>query len=142
MSDAEELGVDLERLVLWPEQSRMARAALKWSIEDAAAAADVSRWTVLRFGRYRRDVKPELAFAFRPVATIRACGHSAYLRRPDAGAVVRPRSPGGNKACPTQPSGCLSRSSHRLPDALDKGRGVLPAAFNPKIQHGFGGMSN
>jgi transcriptional regulator with XRE-family HTH domain len=38
----------------------MARAALEWSLEDAAAAAGVSRRTVLRFERYHRDVKPEL----------------------------------------------------------------------------------
>jgi transcriptional regulator with XRE-family HTH domain len=43
----------------------MARAALEWSLEDAAAAAGVSRRTVLRFERYHRDVKPELIEALR-----------------------------------------------------------------------------
>jgi transcriptional regulator with XRE-family HTH domain len=38
----------------------MARAALEWSLEDAAAAAGVSRRTVLRFERNHRDVRPEL----------------------------------------------------------------------------------
>ena len=43
----------------------MARAALEWSLEDAAAAAGVSRRTVLRFGRYHRDVKPDMIEAVR-----------------------------------------------------------------------------
>lgn len=43
----------------------MARAALEWSLEDAAAAAEVSRRTVLRFERYHRDVTPELIQALR-----------------------------------------------------------------------------
>ena len=43
----------------------MARAALEWSLEDAAAAAGVSRRTVLRFERYHRDVKPQLIEALR-----------------------------------------------------------------------------
>jgi transcriptional regulator with XRE-family HTH domain len=43
----------------------MARAALGWSLEDAAAAAGVNRRTVLRFERYHRDVKPELIQALR-----------------------------------------------------------------------------
>lgn len=38
----------------------MARAALNWSLEEAAAAAGVSRRTVLRFERDHRDIKPEL----------------------------------------------------------------------------------
>jgi transcriptional regulator with XRE-family HTH domain len=66
----------------------MARAALEWSLEDAAAAAGVSRRTVLRFERYHRDVKPELVEALR----------RAYLEAgirfldtgPDAGAVIPP----------------------------------------------------
>ena len=43
----------------------MARAALEWSLEDAAKAAGVSRRTVLRFERYHSDVKPELIEALR-----------------------------------------------------------------------------
>lgn len=42
----------------------MARAALERSLEDAAAAG-VSRRTVLRFERHHRDVKPELIEALR-----------------------------------------------------------------------------
>lgn len=41
----------------------MARAALEWLLEDAAAATGVSRRTVLRFERYRRDVNAELTEA-------------------------------------------------------------------------------
>ena len=43
----------------------MARAALQWSLEDAAAAAGVSRRTVLRFERNHRDVQPEKVAAIR-----------------------------------------------------------------------------
>lgn len=43
----------------------MARAALSWSLEAAAAAAGVSRRTVLRFERDHRDIKPELIRAIR-----------------------------------------------------------------------------
>lgn len=64
----------------------MARAALEWSLEDAAAAAGVSRRTVLRFERYHRDVKPEL------IAALRRAYEGAGLRfvdsGQDAGAVV------------------------------------------------------
>ena len=49
-----------EEPVFRPEQSRMARAALNWSLEEAAEAAGVSRRTVLRFERDHRDIKPEL----------------------------------------------------------------------------------
>lgn len=66
----------------------MARAALEWSLEDAAAAAGVSRRTVLRFERYHRDVKPELLEAIRRAyeeAGVRFLDHG-----PDAGAVVPP----------------------------------------------------
>ena len=43
----------------------MARAALNWSLEEAAEAAGVSRRTVLRFERDHRDIKPELVQAIR-----------------------------------------------------------------------------
>lgn len=66
----------------------MARAALEWSLEDAAAAAGVSRRTVLRFERYHRDVKPEL------IETVRRAYEAAGIRfldeGPDEGAVVPP----------------------------------------------------
>jgi transcriptional regulator with XRE-family HTH domain len=43
----------------------MARAALQWSLEDAAEAAGISRRSVLRFERGHRDIKPELIQAIR-----------------------------------------------------------------------------
>lgn len=43
----------------------MARAALNWSLEQAAEAAQASRRTVLRFERDHRDIKPELVQAIR-----------------------------------------------------------------------------
>lgn len=82
-------GVDLERPALRPEQSRMARAALEWSLEDAAAAAGLSRRTVLRFERHHRDVKPPL------VESLRRAYEAAGLRfldeGEDAGGVVPPQ---------------------------------------------------
>jgi transcriptional regulator with XRE-family HTH domain len=57
----------------------MARAALEWSLEDAAAAAGVSRRTVLRFERYHRDVKPEL------IEALRRAYEGAGVRFVDAG---------------------------------------------------------
>ncbi|MEA3049946.1 MAG: hypothetical protein QOG84_1782 [Sphingomonadales bacterium] len=66
----------------------MARAALEWSLEEAAKAAGVSRRTVLRFERYHRDVKPEL------IETLRRAYEAAGVRfldaGADAGAVVPP----------------------------------------------------
>jgi transcriptional regulator with XRE-family HTH domain len=66
----------------------MARAALEWSLEDAAAAAGVSRRTVLRFERYHRDVKPDLIEALR--RAYEAVGVRFLNAGPDAGAVVPP----------------------------------------------------
>jgi transcriptional regulator with XRE-family HTH domain len=67
----------------------MARAALQWSLEDAAAAAGVSRRTVLRFERDHRDVKPEL------IAELRRAYEELDVRfidsGADAGGVVPPR---------------------------------------------------
>lgn len=50
---------------LQPAQSRMARAALSWSIETAAEAAGVSTRTILRFEKGQRDIKAELIQALR-----------------------------------------------------------------------------
>ena len=80
-------GVELERPALPPDQSRMARAALEWSLEDAAAAG-VSRRTALRFERYHRDVTPELIKALR--RAYEAAGVRFLDQGPDAGAVVPP----------------------------------------------------
>jgi len=66
----------------------MARAALEWSLEDAAAAADVSRRTVLRFERYHREVKPELIDALR--RAYEGVGVRFLDAGPDAGGVVPP----------------------------------------------------
>jgi transcriptional regulator with XRE-family HTH domain len=66
----------------------MARAALEWSLEDAAAAAGVSRRTVLRFERYHRDVKPELIEALR--RAYETAGVRFVDAGPDSGAVVPP----------------------------------------------------
>jgi transcriptional regulator with XRE-family HTH domain len=66
----------------------MARAALEWSLEDAAAAAGVSRRTVLRFERYHRDVKPELIAALR--RTYEGVGARFLDAGPDTGGVVPP----------------------------------------------------
>lgn len=41
-----------------PDQSRMARAALKWSLTDLAAAASVGRATAARF-ELGQQVEPE-----------------------------------------------------------------------------------
>ena len=66
----------------------MARAALEWSLEDAAQAAGVSRRTVLRFERNHRDVKPDL------VRALRVAYEEAEVRfldtGDDAGGVVPP----------------------------------------------------
>jgi transcriptional regulator with XRE-family HTH domain len=64
----------------------MARAALEWSLEDAAAAAGVSRRTVLRFERYHRDVKPDLIEALR--RAYEAAGVRFLDTGADAGGVV------------------------------------------------------
>jgi transcriptional regulator with XRE-family HTH domain len=66
----------------------MARAALEWSLEDAAAAAGVSRRTVLRFERYHRDVKPELIEALR--RAYEGVGVRFLHAGPDDGGVVPP----------------------------------------------------
>lgn len=61
-------GVVLESpgpIVLTPAQSRMARAALIWSIVEAARAAGVSYRTILRFESEQRDIQPGLIAALR-----------------------------------------------------------------------------
>lgn len=76
----------LERPVLTPEQSPMARAALIWSLDDAGAAPSVSRRTILRFENYHRDIQPDLIAALRrayEVAGVRFIDEGGY-----AGGVV------------------------------------------------------
>lgn len=42
---------DIIRITMKPEQCRMARASLKWTIDNLAHAAGVARMTVVRFER-------------------------------------------------------------------------------------------
>jgi transcriptional regulator with XRE-family HTH domain len=81
-------GVVLKGPVLTPAQSRMAPAALQWSLEQAGAAAGVSRRTVLRFENGHRDIKPELIAALR--RAYEAVGARFLDTGLDAGAVVPP----------------------------------------------------
>lgn len=66
----------------------MARAALQWSLEQAGAAAGVSRRTILRFENNHRDIQPEL------IATLRRSFEAAGVRfieeGGDAGGIVPP----------------------------------------------------
>jgi len=64
----------------------MARAALEWSLEDAAKAAGVSRRTVLRFERNHRDVQPELIAALRGAYEV--VGVRFLDSGPDRGGVI------------------------------------------------------
>lgn len=73
---------------LTPAQSRMARAALQWSLEQAGAAAGISRRTVLRFENDHRDIKPELISGLR--RAYEAAGVRFVEEGADAGAVVPP----------------------------------------------------
>jgi len=66
----------------------MARAALEWSLEDAASAAGVSRRTVLRFERHHRDVRPEMIAALRQA--YEAAGVRIVGEGPHAGSVTPP----------------------------------------------------
>lgn len=74
----------------------MARAALQWSLDEAAAAAGVSRRTILRLENDQRDIKTD------KVAAIRRGYEAAGLRflnaGPDAGAVV----PSSRRVLPSQ----------------------------------------
>jgi DNA-binding XRE family transcriptional regulator len=73
---------------LTPAQSRMARAALQWSLHEAAKAAGVSYRTILRFEKEQRDVQPDLIAALR--RAYEAAGVRFLDAGPDAGAVVPP----------------------------------------------------
>lgn len=50
---------------LTPAQARMARAALHWSLDEAAAAVGVSRRTILRLENDQRDILPAKVAAIR-----------------------------------------------------------------------------
>ena len=58
----------------------MARAALQWSLHEAAKAADVSYRTILRFEKEQRDVQPEL------IADLRCAYEAAGMRFIEEGA--------------------------------------------------------
>lgn len=64
----------------------MARAALQWSLDEAAAAAGVSRRTILRLENDQRDIKAEKVAAIRQ--GYEAAGLRFLCQGPDAGAVV------------------------------------------------------
>lgn len=66
----------------------MARAALQWSLEQAAVAAGVSRRTILRFENEHRDVQAELIAELR--RAYEAAGVGIIDRGADAGGVVPP----------------------------------------------------
>lgn len=63
----------------------MARAALKWSLEQAAAAAGLSRRTILRFENEHRDIQPEL------IRELRGAYEAAGVRFVEGGGVLPPR---------------------------------------------------
>ncbi len=66
----------------------MARAALQWSLDDAAKAAGVSYRTIFRLENEQRDIQPD------KVAAIRRAFEAAGVRflegGPDARGVVPP----------------------------------------------------
>ncbi len=74
--------------VLTPAQSRMARAALQWSLEEAAKAAGVSRRTILRLENDQRDIQAGKVAAIRQA--LEAAGVRFRDEGPDAGAVIPP----------------------------------------------------
>ena len=84
----------LEGNSLLPAQSRMARAALQWSLHEAAQAAGVSYRTILRFEKEQRDIQPELIAALR--RAYEAAGVRFLEGGANAGGVVPPplRAPG------------------------------------------------
>jgi transcriptional regulator with XRE-family HTH domain len=66
----------------------MARAALQWSLEDAAGAAGVSRRTILRFENNHRDIQPDKIAAIR--SALEAAGVRFIEEGENAGGVVPP----------------------------------------------------
>jgi transcriptional regulator with XRE-family HTH domain len=66
----------------------MARAALQWSLDEAAAAAGVSRRTILRLENDQRDIQAGKVAAIR--CAFEAAGVRFVDEGPHAGAVVPP----------------------------------------------------
>lgn len=81
-------GLFLSAEGLSPAQCRMARAALQWSLDEAAAAAEVSRRTILRLENDQRNIQPA------KIEAIRRAYESAGVRfieeGGDRGGVVPP----------------------------------------------------
>lgn len=71
--------VELAGDSLLPAQCRMARAALQWSLDDAAKAAGVSYRTIFRLENDQRDIQAG------KVAAIRRAFEAAGVRFIDAG---------------------------------------------------------
>jgi transcriptional regulator with XRE-family HTH domain len=67
----------------------MARAALQWSLDEAAKAAGVSYRTIFRLENEQRDVQAEKVAAIR--RAFEAAGVLFLDEGPDAGGVVPPR---------------------------------------------------
>lgn len=66
----------------------MARAALQWSLDEAAKAAGVSYRTIFRLENEQRDIQPEKVAAIR--WAFEAVGVRFLDAGPDAGGVVPP----------------------------------------------------
>ena len=81
-------GVYLAAETLTPAQCRMARAALQWSLDDAAAAAGVSRRTILRLENEQRDIQVDKVAAIR--GAFEAAGIRILDQGPAAGGVIPP----------------------------------------------------
>lgn len=67
----------------------MARAALQWSLDEAAKAAGVSYRTIFRLENEQRDIQPEKVTAIR--RGFEAAGVRFLDEGPDTGGVVPPR---------------------------------------------------
>jgi transcriptional regulator with XRE-family HTH domain len=76
-------GVIIAADLLRPEQSRMARAALAWSLDDASAASGLSRRTILRV----EQAKPVLLAS---MDTLRRTYEAADVRFAADGGVFPP----------------------------------------------------
>jgi transcriptional regulator with XRE-family HTH domain len=81
-------GIVLTAETLTPAQCRMARAALKWSLYDAANAAGVSYRTIFRLENEQRDIQVPKVAALR--RAFEAEGVRFLDEGADAGAVVPP----------------------------------------------------
>jgi transcriptional regulator with XRE-family HTH domain len=66
----------------------MARAALQWSLDEAAKAAGVSYRTIFRLENEQRDIQADKVAAIR--TAFEAVGVRFLDKAPDAGGVVPP----------------------------------------------------